>query len=121
MPATILAVDDDWMNREMLQAHLENAGYRVLLAHNGTKALEIAASEHPNLILLDVRMPGMDGFETCAQLKASPETQQIPVLMITALEDFESKTRGLEAGAADFVPKPFDLDQMLAQIRHFIS
>ncbi len=121
MPATILAVDDDWMNREMLQAHLENAGFRVLLANSGTKALEIAASEHPDLILLDVRMPGLDGYETCIQLKAAPQTQHIPVLMITALEDEETKARGREAGAADFVPKPFDLDQMLHQIRHFLT
>jgi CheY-like chemotaxis protein len=120
MPATILAVDDDWMNREMMQAHLENAGFRVLLANSGAKALEVAVSEHPDLILLDVRMPGMDGYEACTLLKSTTETRHIPVLMITALEDEESKNRGLEAGADGFVPKPFDLEHMLTQIHRYI-
>jgi CheY-like chemotaxis protein len=121
MAATILVVDDDWMNREMLQAHLEYAGLRVLLAHNGPKALEIAASDPPDIVLLDVRMPGMDGYEVCAALKSSPKTQHIPVLLTTAMEDEESKSRGIEAGADDFVSKPFEVDQMLAQIQRFLN
>jgi CheY-like chemotaxis protein len=121
MPATILVVDDDWMNREMLQAHLENAGFRVLLANSGAKALDIVAAQPPDLILLDVRMPGLDGYEVCALLRSSPDSRAIPVLMMTALEDEESKQRGLEAGANGFVPKPFDVGLMLTKIHQYIS
>src|SRR5262249_40763874 len=119
MPGTILIVDDDWMNRELLQAHLENAGYQALTTNNGTKALELAGSHLPNLILLDVRMPGLDGYEVCSRLKSSEVTGHIPVLLITALEDDESKLKGAAAGADDFVPKPIDIDHMLAQIHRF--
>ena len=119
MPVTILIVDDDWMNRELLQAHLENAGFQTLTTNNGSKALEIAGAQLPSLILLDVRMPGLDGFEVCSRLKSAQATSHIPVLLITALEDEEAKLKGVESGADDFVPKPIDIDHMLAQINRF--
>jgi two-component system cell cycle response regulator len=117
---TILVVDDEWMNRELLQAHLESAGYGVLLAANGTKALEIAAHEEVDLILMDVRMPGMNGYEVCVQLKTQPATSHIPVIILTGLDDDEYKLKALEAGADDFISKPFDSVVMMARIRSLL-
>jgi len=108
MSARILVVDDNLANRRLLQAKLEARYFEVLLAENGLKALELAASELPDIILLDVMMPGMDGYEVCKRLKASPRTAFIPVVMVTALSQQEHRLKGLKAGADDFVTKPFD-------------
>lgn len=120
MSYTILIVDDDWMNREVLQAHLEAAGYQVQIANNGAKALEIAASQWVDLVLLDIRMPGMDGYEVCSRLREAENTRNIPVLLITALEDDDSKSKGLEVGADDFLTKPLDAAIMLNRIRSLL-
>ena len=120
MSATILIVDDDWMNREMIQAHLESAGFRVLNANSGARGLEIVATEPVDLMLLDVRMPNMNGYEVCAQLKSSDATRHIPVLMMTALEDEATKVQGVDAGADDFVAKPYDMVIMLTRIRSLL-
>jgi two-component system cell cycle response regulator len=108
MSARILIVDDIEANRRLLQAKLEAQYHSVLLASNGPQALEMAAEHDPEIILLDVMMPGMDGFEVCRRLKANPATNHIPVVMVTALSDAEDRVRGLDAGAEDFLTKPID-------------
>ncbi len=120
MTYTILIVDDDWMNREVLQAHLESAGYQVLSANSGPAALQLIAAQPVDLVLLDVRMPGMDGYEVCARLRGDEQTASVPVLLITALEDEDFKTHGLEAGADDFLTKPLDGVIMLNRIRSLL-
>lgn len=108
MTARILIVDDIEANRRLLQAKLEAQYHTVLLAENGPQALEIAGRELPDIILLDVMMPGMDGYEVCARLKADPATSYIPVVMVTALSEVENRVKGLAAGAEDFLTKPVD-------------
>ncbi|OYW86859.1 MAG: hypothetical protein B7Z22_05795, partial [Hyphomonas sp. 32-62-5] len=98
MTARILVVDDIEANRRLLQAKLEAQYHTVLLAENGPQALEVARQEHPEIILLDVMMPGMDGYEVCQRLKADPATSYIPVVMVTALSEMEDRVKGLEIG-----------------------
>ncbi len=121
MAATILVVDDDFLNRELLQAHMENAQYRVLLANSGEKALIVAADGQPNLILMDVNMTGLNGYDTCSRLKKAEDTRHIPVLLMTAMDDEENKTQAVQAGADGFVSKPFDIHAMLEKIRQLIQ
>ncbi len=118
---TILIVDDDYMSRELLQAHMENAGYQVLLANGGNKALAIAASEHPDVILMDVRMPDLTGYEVCAILKGKDNTRTIPVLLMTALDTPQTIAAGTEAGADGFVSKPFDVSNLFSQISRVVQ
>jgi len=108
MSARILIVDDIEANRRLLQAKLEAQYHSVILASNGPQALEMARTHDPEIILLDVMMPGMDGYEVCRRLKADPVTSHIPVVMVTALSDTEDRVRGLDAGAEDFLTKPVD-------------
>lgn len=108
MTARILVVDDIQANRRLMQAKLEAKYYSVSLAVDGPDALEKAISTRPQIILLDVMMPGMDGYEVCKRLKANPATRHIPVVMLTALTDVEDRVRGLQAGADDFLSKPID-------------
>lgn len=114
---TVLVVDDDWMNREVLEGYLVAAGYRVLTAHSGEKALEIAQAAPLDLVLLDIRMPGIDGYEVCRRLKNDERTRFVPVIMVTALESDEDKLPAIEAGADDFVTKPFNSLLMLTRVR----
>ncbi len=107
-PATVLVVDDEAWNRMLAEAILEEDGYRILLAEDGEEALERVAEEPPDAILLDVMMPRLDGFEVCRRLKSSRRTFFIPVMMLTALADADSKVKGLEAGADDFLTKPLN-------------
>jgi two-component system, cell cycle response regulator len=118
---TILVVDDDYLSRELLQAHMENAHYTVMLANSGTKALEMAAAQQPDIILMDVNMPGLSGYTVCNQLKKSPATGHIPVLLMTAMDDEENIAQAVEAGADGFVSKPFDIKRMFAQINKLIG
>ena len=117
MTARILVVDDITANLRLLEAKLQGEYYEVALAQSGAEALRQAASWSPDIILLDVMMPGMDGYETCRHLKASPELQHIPVVMVTALTDSSEKVRGLEAGADDFLSKPVDDATLFARLR----
>jgi two-component system cell cycle response regulator len=117
MTARILVVDDIAANLRLLEAKLVSEYYEVLLAASGPAALEIAFRETPDVILLDVMMPGMDGFETCRALKADARTQHIPVVMVTALTDRMERVRGLEAGADDFLSKPVDNATLFARLR----
>jgi putative two-component system response regulator len=114
--ATVLVVDDTPANLTLL-ANVLNKTYRVQLATSGAKALEITRRGAPDLIVLDVMMPEMDGFEVCRQLKADARTRDVPVLFLTALSSPEDETRGFEAGAADFVHKPFNPATVLARVR----
>ncbi|MEM5517279.1 PleD family two-component system response regulator [Henriciella sp. AS95] len=116
MSARILVVDDILANRRLMQAKLEAKYYTVLLAENGVQALDTAENEQPEIILLDVMMPGMDGYEVCRRLKANPATSHIPVVMLTALSEATDRIRGLEAGADDFLTKPVDDFALMARI-----
>jgi two-component system cell cycle response regulator len=107
MPGRILVVDDVATNRMIVQAKLAASYFDVIEAECGKQAIELAVSEQPDLILLDVLMPGIDGFETCRRLKAAHATQHIPVVMLTALDDQADRLRGLDAGADDFLSKPY--------------
>ncbi len=115
--STILIVDDEPFGRKTLEALLSIYNYRIAFANNGQEALQQAAALTPDLILLDVMMPGMDGFEVCRKLRADPLLSEVPVLMITALDDRESRIQGIEAGADDFISKPFDHTELRTRIR----
>ena len=117
MTARILVVDDITANLRLLEAKLQGEYYEVALAQSGAEALRQATSWSPDIILLDVMMPGMDGYETCRHLKADPELQHIPVVMVTALTDAAERVRGLEAGADDFLSKPVDDATLFARLR----
>lgn len=113
---TILVVDDLPANLGLLFKHLERAGYRVLIAQDGPSALRQAQQDQPDLILLDVMLPGMSGFEICSKLKTDPATSNTPIIFMTALGDVASKVTGFEAGAADYVTKPFEFEEVLARV-----
>src|SRR5260221_2962557 len=104
---TVLIADDEPLGLETVAALLSPLGYQLLFAGNGAEALRLANATLPDLILLDVMMPGMDGFEVCQQLRATPALAQVPVILLTALDDPDSRLRGIEAGADDFVSKPY--------------
>lgn len=108
MTATVLVVDDIEPNRRLLQAKLEAKYYTVFLAENGERAIESAVRLQPDIILLDVMMPGMDGYEVCRRLKNMPQTKHIPIVMVTALVNIEDRLKGLQSGADDFLSKPVD-------------
>ena len=120
MTARILVVDDVEPNVRLLEAKLTLEYYEVLTAMDGARALEIAAAERPDIILLDVMMPGMDGFETCQRLKADPVTRHIPVVLVTALDGREDKIKGLGVGADDFVTKPIDDVILFARVKSLL-
>ena len=103
----VLVVDDEWKIRDVLSQFLTEKGYEVILASNGEEAIELAEKENPDVILLDVKMPGIDGIETCRRLKQEEKTRSVPVIMITAFQDREIEAY-LE-GADDFVVKPFNM------------
>jgi DNA-binding NtrC family response regulator len=118
---TVLIVDDEVLNRDLLEQELLEAGYKTLSAANGTEALDLAAKGHPDLILLDALMEGLDGFETCRRLKAGEATRAIPVIFLTSLSDTEIKLRAFKAGAVDYVTKPFQTEELLARVGTHIS
>jgi two-component system, cell cycle response regulator len=120
MSGRVLVVDDVATNRLLLRAKLSSAYYDVVVAENGTQALELARSEQPDMVMLDVMMPDMDGFAVCSVLKASEETAHIPVIMVTALDTPEERIRGLEAGADDFLSKPFNDLALFARVRNLM-
>ena len=120
MTARILVIDDVEANVRLLEAKLTLEYYEVLTGHDGPTALILAAAEQPDIILLDVMMPGMDGFETCRRLKADPLTRHIPVVLVTALDGREERIKGLDAGADDFVTKPIDDVILMARVRSLV-
>jgi putative two-component system response regulator len=113
----ILIVDDDEIVRETLESLLSAEEVDILFAENGEGGLQMAKQHQPDVILLDVMMPGMDGYETCRSIRAIPSLAEIPILMITALDDRESRITGIKAGADDFLNKPFDSLELLARIQ----
>lgn len=117
MSARILVVDDVAANLRLLEAKLGAEYYDVITASRGEEALLRARRDQPDMVLLDVMMPGLDGFEVCRRLKEDPATRHIPVIMLTALDQREDRLRGLSAGAEDFLSKPFDDVQLLARVR----
>ncbi len=117
---TILVVDDTPENISVLASTLEREGYKILVALNGQTAIERARLGQPDLILLDIMMEGMDGFETCIRLKEIEETKDIPVIFMTALIDTEEKVKGFKAGAVDYVTKPYQAEEVLARVKTHI-
>jgi phosphoserine phosphatase RsbU/P len=114
--ATILVVDDSPVNLQVLVRTLQASGHRILAARNGRAALEIAVKARPDLILLDVMMPGMDGFEVCRALKADPDTRDAVVIFLSALGEVNEKVSGLSLGAADYITKPIQGEEVLARV-----
>jgi two-component system, cell cycle response regulator len=115
-PASILVVDDDPMNRMLLTRDLEREGHRVATAHDGVRALEALGAEPFDIVLLDVLMPELDGYDTLAQIERDEKLRHVPVIMVSALEDIGSVVRCIEMGAADYLPKPFDPVLLRARI-----
>lgn len=117
----ILLVDDNPINLQILYKTLQGSGYRLLIAKNGQSALEIARRAKPSLVLLDVMMPDMDGFEVCEQLKADHATAAIAVIFLSALGDSQAKVRGFAVGGVDYIAKPFQSDEVVARVRTHIK
>lgn len=124
--ATVLVIDDNPTNLGVVVNSLEDRGFTVLTARDGASGIKRAKFAHPDIILLDVIMPGIDGFETCRQLKADAETQAIPVIFMTALTSSEEKVKGFEMGAVDYVTKPIQIEEVMARVNlhlklHFLT
>lgn len=119
-PHILLLVDDEERNLSLLESFLSPHGWRTSRALEGETALRLAAAEAPDCILLDMMLPGLDGFEVCRRLKADPATSLIPVIMVTALQKCEDRARGLEAGADDFISKPVNPEELRARVRSLL-
>ena len=118
--ASILIVDDEPQNRKLLEALLKPEGYFTLTADSGEEALAMMAQQPPDLILLDIMMPGMDGLQVASQLKTDPATKNIPIIMVTALDDRNSRLAGLNAGAEEFLTKPVDRAELWVRVRNLL-
>jgi putative two-component system response regulator len=116
MSSTVLIVDDEYSGRETLQSVLEGEGYNLIMAENGLQAIEKAKAHQPDVILLDVMMPGMTGFEVCERIRSDPQVAEIPIIILTALDDRDSLLTGLKSGADDFISKPFDRFELRARL-----
>ncbi|MDO8464455.1 MAG: response regulator, partial [Gallionella sp.] len=119
--ATILVVDDDEFNLKLLKKMLSVEGHAVRTAASGEDALASVAEQLPDLVLLDVMMPGIDGFEVARQLKADARSRSIPIIMVTALEDRESRLKGLEAGAEDVLAKPVNRVELQMRVKSLLK
>ena len=121
MSARVLVVDDILPNVKLLEAKLASEYYDVLTATSGEEALEKVERDGPDIILLDVMMPGMDGFEVCKTIKSNPTYAHIPVVMVTALTDAADRVRGLEAGADDFLSKPVNKIELVKRVENMLK
>ncbi len=119
--ATILIVDDTPNNLQLLFSYLETTGFKVLLAEDGETAIQIARTQLPDLILLDVLMPGIDGFATCSLLKSQPSTKEIPIIFLTALSETVNKVQGFKLGGVDYITKPSEQEEVLARIQTHLN
>ncbi len=117
----VLVVDDNQQNLELLQAYLEDMDCQAVPARDGLEALEIVAKEPPDLILLDVMMPKMSGFEVCKRIKNDPKTSDIPVIMVTALNEFGDIERAIDSGTDDFLSKPVNKLELLTRIKTMLK
>ena len=116
--ARVLVVDDEESNLRLMSAMLASEGYEIISATDGPRALDITAKSKPDVVLLDVMMPGLSGFEVCKRLKADPNTAPIPVLLVTSLHQRENRLNGMMAGANDFVTKPIDREDLLLRVKN---
>src|SRR5689334_15900083 len=117
----VLAVDDNEQNLQLLEEYLTDWGYDVVLARDGREAVDLYPKQDPAIIILDVMMPNMDGYEACCLIKASPAGRTIPILMLTALTGADDKIHALECGADDFLNKPINRDELRTRIRSLIK
>ena len=117
----VLVVDDNQQNRELLQAYLEDIDCQAVPAQDGPEALAIIAKNPPDLILLDVMMPRMSGFEVCRRIKNDPKTSDIPVIMVTALNEFGDIERGIDSGTDDFLSKPVNKLELLTRVKTMLK
>jgi DNA-binding response OmpR family regulator len=116
----ILIAEDEPDTANLLQFHLQRRGYCTTVAADGFNALNLTFERHPDLIVLDLMLPKLDGFEVCRMLKASPSTHDISVFMLTAAASTENKVRGFEVGASDYMTKPFEIPELLARIESLL-
>ena len=121
MQATVLVVDDNQQNLELLQAYLDDMDCETIAAHDGAEALEIIKQKQPDLILLDVMMPKMSGFEVCRRVKNNPKTADIPVIMVTALSELGDIERGLDSGTDDFLSKPINKWELTTRVKTMLK
>jgi diguanylate cyclase (GGDEF)-like protein len=119
--STILVIDDNITNLKVASEHLKIAGYEVLTARDGESGIKRSQLAQPDLILLDVQMSGIDGFETCQRLKTNSQTKDIPVIFMTVLTNVEDKLKGFAAGGVDYVPKPFQVEELLARVNTHLT
>src|SRR5450759_1345749 len=116
MPKKVLLVDDDEMLRKMTEVLLSKQGFEVTAVENGAKTLQQLKFMLPDVILMDVMMPDMDGFTVCREIRSNPVTASVPIIMLTALDSVENKVKGFEAGADDYLAKPFETAELVARI-----
>jgi CheY-like chemotaxis protein len=113
---SILVVDDNEDNANIIRDYLEARGYPITVAYNGDEAMASFATVKPSLVLLDVMMPGRDGWQVCREMKASPQGKDIRIIMVTALQDWNDKRQAIETGADDYVEKPFELARLASVV-----
>ena len=121
MPQTVMVVDDDPDILELARLVLEGGGYRVVGVSSGTDALRVVGYEHPDLILLDINMPGMDGWQVLRVLKVDERTSAIPVALFSIKSQLRDRVQGLQGGACDYIAKPFACDELLGRVRHILD
>ena len=119
--AKILLVEDNELNRDMLSRRLERRGYQVVIAADGEQGVQLAQTEAPDLILMDMSLPVLDGWEATRQLKAAPETQSIPIIALTAHAMSDDREKALAAGCNDYDTKPIEFPRLLAKIQTFLA
>ena len=120
-PATVLVVDDNQQNLELLQAYLDDMDCKTVAAADGIEALEIVKKSPPDLILLDVMMPKMSGFEVCRRIKNNPQTADIPIIMVTALAELGDIERGVDSGTDDFISKPVNKWELVTRVKTMLK
>ncbi len=119
MRPKVLVVDDEPTNIELLEGYLSK-DYDILKAHDGNEAMIIVEANPPDIILLDIMMPGMNGYEVCKKLKDDRNTNHIPIVMVTALHEKEDRNKAIEAGADDFITKPFDIIELTVRVKSYL-